>query len=250
MEWSLSEKIAVVTVVLTAAGVVANICVINNTRLRNAIFIGLGMCLSFVFGVLAWPLIWQPREVVRSRPTPSPPGKERPTPTPSPTPTPTPQKEPPAEAEEPQGEATLLYASSMDDPSMRSRYCVVGDFTAESRQTAKSFEVTLTETNVSLCNFSAHGPRKIKIRVGRRGNRPGDIRWSRPITLTESLRPGQTLTLSDPIRLTIPKRGSLELSNSNFIVQLINVPSDTNREMRYYIPSQEGALIAQLGESQ
>ena len=248
MEWSLSEKIALVTVVLTAAGVVANICVVGNTRLRNAIFIALGMGLCFVAGVIAWPVIWQPREVVITRPAPSPPVNERPTPTPKPSPSPTPAGEAPAEPEGPQGDAVLLYASSMDDQSARSRYCVVGDFSAESRQSARSFDVVLTEANISLCNYSAHGSRRIKIRVGRRSSRPDVISWSRPVTLAESLGPGQTLTLSDPIRFTIPRRGSADLSNGNFVVQLINVPTDTNREMRYYIPGQGGELLAQIDE--
>jgi hypothetical protein len=246
MGFSFSEVLAVVTVLLSAAGVVANIWVVNDARVRAAIFIGLGMGLSFVFGVLAWPLIWQPRTTARNDTPAAPTTKERPTP---PRSKPTPEKVPSAAAEEPaQGDAVPLYASSFDSAHARSQYCVVGDFNAEARQASKSFDVTLTGANVSLCNYSSHGPRKIKVRVGYRGKRRGEVLWSRPVTLIDSLQPGQTLTLSDPVRLSVPKRGMEKLSEDNFVVELINVPYDTNREMRYSISSREGALIAQLKE--
>lgn len=253
MELSFGEKLALITAVLTAAATVASICVVSNARVRNAIFIGLGLGLSFVLGLLAWPLIWQGGQggdIARARPSPvpTPPLNGRPTPSPSPSkPTPTPAKATPADTEVADApEAVSLYASSADDATARARYCVVGDFTAESRQGAKAFDVTLTSVNLSLCNYSAHGSRRIKIRVGYRGNSAGQIYWSRPVTLADRLQPGQSITLSDPIPLGIPKHGSANLTNDNFVVELINVPTDTNREMHYHLSSQRGTLIAQL----
>jgi hypothetical protein len=66
-------------------------------------------------------------------------------------------------------------------------------------------------------------------------------------TLRDNVRQVGRLPLRQ-IRLTILRRGSAESSNNNFIVQLINAPSDTNSEMRYYIPGKEGAFITQLRE--
>ena len=251
MELSFGEKLALVTAVLTAAATVASICVISNTRVRYAIFTGLGLGLAFVLGLLAWPLVSGGTEVARTQPSPTPaPLRGRPTPSPSPSkPTPTPARTPAAETQEAGApEAVSLYASSTDDAPARARYCVVGDFTAESRQNTKAFDVTLTRANVNLCNFSAHGSRRIKIRVGYRGNRLGQILWSRPITLAERLDPGQTITLSDPIQISVPKVGAAALTNDNFLVELINVPADTNREMRYRLSSQGSTQIAQFKE--
>lgn len=252
MKLTLSEMIALVGLVVAAAAAVANIWDVNNKRVRNAIFIGLGIGLAFVGGLVARDLIWQGEEVARKEPSPvpSPPVKVKPTPTPSPKPTPTPAPAPaPSDVEEtPPVDADTLYASSLEDTSARSRYCVVGDFTAESRQNGKAFEVTLTDANISLCNYSAHGARAVKIKVGYRGNKPGEILWSRSVTLSQSLYPGETMTLSNPVRISVPKRGTAKPSSDNFIVQLINVPCNTNREMRYYISSREGVMLAQFRE--
>ena len=189
-------------------------------------------------------------ELARAEPTPapSPPVKVRPTPTPSPrpTPTPTPEPTPAPEVEKPDPvEADTLYASSLDDPSVRSRYCVVGDFTAEFRQNGRAYDVLLTDANISLCNYSAHGPRAVKVKVGYRGNKAGQIHWSRSVTLSQNLNPGETMTLSNPVLLSLPKRAPARPSGDNFIVELINVPCDTKREMRYYISRQEGVMMAQ-----
>lgn len=249
MKLTLGEMIALVGLVVTGAAAVANIVVVGNKRIRNVIFIGLGMCLSFVLGLIAWPLIWQRDELARTDPPPipSPTVKVRPTPSLKPTPKPTPEPTPAPEVEEPDPvEAGALHASSLEDPSARARYCVVGDFTAESRHKGKKFEVLLTEANISLCNYSAHGPRAVKIKVGYRGARAGEFFWSRSVTLSQNLNPGETMTLSEPIRLSLPKRGSARPSSDNFIVQLINAPCNTKREMRYYISSKEGVMMAQL----
>jgi hypothetical protein len=245
MKVSLAEAIALIAVVLTAGGTVAAIWQVQNPRIRNRILVGIGCGLCFVLGVLAWPLIWQQKEL-----TVQVPDSRRPapviTPTPkAPEPKPSPKKETlPEEVDPPVTEGVPLYASSADDEAARSKYCIVGDFTAESGHHSKGIMVTLTNANITLCNYSGHGPRAVMVRVGAE-QRSGTFVWSQSVRLFEAIHPGETVTLSKPIRLLIPKRGS-GLSNKNFVVQLINVPHDTNREMHYMIRSRDAALVAQL----
>lgn len=248
MKLTLNEIMGLVGLVVTGAATIATIIGLRNKRVRNRIFIGLGMALSFILGLIAWQLIWQQEGLARTDPTPTPPptAKVMPTPKPSLEPTPTPTPTPAPEVKEPDPvEVDNLYASSLEDQSARSRYCVVGDFTAEARQNGRSYDVLLTDANISLCNYSAHGARAVKIRIGYRGNKSRQIHWSRSVTLSQNLNPGETMTLSNPVPLTLPMRGSARPSGDNFIVELINVPRDTKREMRYYISSQEGVIVAQ-----
>jgi hypothetical protein len=244
---SLNEAIALITAVLTAGALAAALWQLTNKRIRNRILVGVGFGLCFVLGVLARQIIWHRTEFTAQVPDSPRPTPIVPSPTPKdPEPKPSPKKEIPPKIEPPDTEGVPLYASSFDDHSARARYCIVGDFTAESIHHSKEVAVTLTNANINLCNYSAHGPRAVMVRVGA-AQTSGTFVWSRPVRLLEAIHPGETITLSKPIRLLIPKRGS-GVSNKNFVVELINVPHDTKREMRYTIRGRDAALVAQLIE--
>lgn len=242
----------------TIFGTLAAIFALRNPRTRTFLFAGLGMSITFCLGVIAALGGLYFYQMARTS-TPVPP---RPGPVvteASPTPTPQkrrerPQKTSPPEVEQASSaQPTPLYASSLDDPEARAKYCVVAEVVGESRDNLKSVDVTLSEANLSLCNYSSHGARRVMVRIGlmnslpTRGKKGGGILWSRSLTLAERLHPGESFSIPTPLNISIPKRGSMNMANAKFVVQLSNVPYDSNRENRYYLSDNGETQIAQLG---
>lgn len=146
-----------------------------------------------------------------------------------------------------------IYASSFEDSTARTKNCVVGEVVAESHNGLKSVEITVSQANLSLCNYSSHGPRKVAVKIGitnvllGRGKQSKGILWSPSVTLAERLQPGETFSIPSPITISIPKQGPVNMSNAKFVIQLSNVPYDSNREMRYYLSDGGEAQLAQIG---
>lgn len=254
---SFSEMAALIGIPFLVAGTVANIYAVTNARVRNFIFVGLGMGCSFVLGLVMWSLFWREYRLPGTEP---PPKSDIATKvTPSPTPTPRNKKgaapTPPAPTPEtpPSTPGVPIYASSLDNPAARAKYCVVGEIVAESNNGPKSLVVTVSQANLSLCNYSAHGARRVALKIGilnaspANGKKSGGILWSSSVTLAERLNPGETYSTPSPIDISIPKRGKVDLANAKFVVQLSNVPYDTKREMKYYLSGEDAVQLAQIG---
>jgi hypothetical protein len=130
------------------------------------------------------------------------------------------------------------YVSSLDDDSARSKYCITGEFKGDSLDSSKVIDLTLSEANLSLCSFSSHGARRIDIKVGltnasEYGLKKTDaVLWSQSITLSERLNPGEAFSLPNPIRISIPKRRSVDVAKAKIVIQVITMPYDSNREYR------------------
>lgn len=127
-----------------------------------------------------------------------------------------------------------LSASSFDEPSALSKHCVVGEAESEFLENTETIKVLLSRVDLRLCNYSAHGARRIEARVGvmnagrGRSGKVGKVLWSQSVLLSERLSPGETFSLADPIIISIPKRRSVNMRNAKFIIQLISVPDDSN----------------------
>jgi hypothetical protein len=139
------------------------------------------------------------------------------------------------------------YASSLDDPSARTKYCVVGEFEGRARDNKRIIDVTLSGAKLNLCSYSVYGARRIAIKIGVmnasgiRGGETGNVLWSRSVTLAERLNPGETFSLSNSVGISIPKRGSVDMSNAKFVIQVISMPYDSNRKSHSYLSEVEVA---------
>jgi hypothetical protein len=251
---SVGEIIALFSLPFLIAGTVATISGLTNLRVRRFISVGLMVGTSFVAGLVVWSLFWRDHRVVPPEPRPGPVVRA----TPGPTPTPQKKKEPPQAqpAPTPDEPATTpvvpLYASSLYDDAARTAYCVVGEVIGESHDGQKAVNVTVSQANLSLCNYSSHGPRRVNLKIGIVNAPPGGkkwrgILWGPSVTLAERLNPGETFSIPAPINITIPKRGILNMANAKFVVQLSNVPYDSNREMRYNLSDPDEAQVAENG---
>jgi hypothetical protein len=252
---SVGEIVALISLPFLVAGTAATIWGLANSRVRKFISMGLIVGTSFVSGLVVWSLFW--RDYRGTPPKPGPGPVVRTTPTPAPTPQKkkeVPQVQPtPAPEEPPSPPGVPLYASSLDDASARAAYCVVGEVIGESRDGRKVINVTVSQANLSLCNYSSHGPRRVAVKIGIAnalpiaGKKSRGILWGPNVMLAEHLNPGETFSLPAPINITIPKRGSVNMANAKFVVQLSNVPYDSNREMRYNLSDTSEAQLAQIG---
>jgi hypothetical protein len=252
---SVGEIVALISLPFLVAGTAATISGLTNPRVRKFISVGLMVGTSFVSGLVVWSLFWRdhrgnppelrPSPVVRTTltPTPTPQKKKE---APQVQSTPTPEERAPLPG-------VPLYATSLDDASARATYCVVGEIIGESRDGQKAINVIVSQANLSLCNYSSHGPRRVAVKIGIvnalpvGGKKSRGILWGPSVTLAERLHPGETFSLSSPINITIPKRGPVNMANAKFVVQLSNVPYDSNREMRYNLSGADEAQLAQTG---
>lgn len=253
--FSIGEIIALISFPFLVAGTAAAISELANLRVRKIISMGLIIGVSFVSGVVVWSLFWRNHRITPSESRPGPVVRT----TPSPTPTPqkkkdVPQVQPTPVPEEPTAPPGVpLYASSLEDASARAAYCVVGEIIGESQESQKAINLTVSHANLSLCNYSSHGPRKVSVKIGIVNAPPGGskksgaILWSPSVTLAERLNPGETFSIPAPINITITKRRPVNMANAKFVVQLSNVPYDSNREMSYTLSDPDEAQLAQVG---
>ena len=252
--YSLGEILALIGFPFLVAGTAATISGLANLRVRKFIAVGLIVGTSFVSGVVAWSVYWRDHRGLPPEPGPGP--VVRTTPVPTPMPAPTPQKKPtpaPTPDEPAPQPGVPLYASSLDDSNARAAYCVVAEVVGESLDGQKFINVTVSQANLSLCNYSSHGPRRVAVKIGVVNTPPGGLKksrgilWGPSVTLAERLSPGETFSIPAPINIAIPKRWPVNLANARFVVQLSNVPYDSNREMHYTLSGSDETQLAQLG---
>lgn len=247
-DWARNDVLSIIALPLFMVGTVAAVVMVPYPRFRHTLLTLVLLIIIADVGIVVWVARRQPVEIskVTRRPDPTPQVKPSPSPSPPaqrPTPEATP---PPAQAQTDSARAIPFHISSMSDQSIRQNYCVVGDFDGECRLNAKSIDVTLTEANINLCNYSSHGPRSVSIKVGvgdynaiARGG-PRMVNWSQTVTINKRINPGEMFNLSDPLHFAIPKRHSKDLSKYGLIIQVSNITFDTNKENRYCLYSERG----------
>lgn len=215
-DWTRGEILSLIAVVYSALGTFANAAALRWVFLKR-VLVGSALVITIVTAfVLGW-LVRRDDNTVVDKPLPSPrrPGPKA-TPTPAPTPAPVPRD---------------FQVVPENPQAIKSQYCVVADFKGSLVPNANSIEVQLTEANLDLCRFSNHFGRRISIRVGVSSLRDRRVAWSSRKVVAE-LDPGESFTLSTPLRLAISKRMQ-DLSRAVVSVEVENRPSDTGRPYRY-----------------
>jgi hypothetical protein len=125
-----------------------------------------------------------------------------------------------------------FYLSSTDNPTIRSTYCIDGEFQGEAQLSSSTVTIKLDKANFNLCRYSSDSQRKVFFQVGigkREDIRAGNvaaIRWSKP--LGGDIAPDVPLELSpEPISFkkdSLPKRkkGSFKLSDYGLSVRVFS----------------------------
>jgi hypothetical protein len=145
-----------------------------------------------------------------------------------PTPEPSPSVEPEA-ASVPN--AVPFHLSSRDTPSIRSTYCVDGEFGGDYYSTQESLIININQADFDLCKYSDDADRTVIFQVGVvRHNtdsiRPAPVIWSKPVKgrvtagTPADLAP-QTFTFK---KSSLPawKKGKASLSDYRFVIRVIN----------------------------
>ena len=224
-DWTRGELLSLIALPLWAIATLANAFALQSPVVRRWLVSACMVAIIF----LAAGVVWlghrsEKAQVPAVPPTPikTPPTKQAAAPTPQPTPQPV---------------ATSFIAEPPDPQACRSGYCLVADFEGSLMPNGDKIDATITTANFDLCRYSAHGSRRVAVRVGAEvpSGRHSRIKWSSwtPIAV---LAPGNSYSLEKPLSLSIPTR-TRDLSASAIVVEVENQTCDTGKRKRYQLRS-------------